>query len=121
MSYICCTDLVIETSPKSQVNALRIIYDGRASKVKTFDKECLFGTILFEITGFTTESFFQEGTMPGSIIGSSTKVKCNGQPAILEGDHTTINLVGTTPLDQPMSLPVVVSVKQAGQNKIKAK
>lgn len=95
-----------------------------STKVKCDGKAAYYGDLTIQISGYTSEVITVPGSGSGSgtLSGSATKVKIEGQPAVLEGDSVVITVngeaySGSTTI--PVSEPVEVKISNAGQSKVK--
>lgn len=89
-----------------------------STKVKADGKPVYRGTLTISITGYTGQGI-SGGAGVGTLTGSAQKIKIESQPAVLEGDQATISVTGATPAGPPATVPVTVSIQNAGQDKAK--
>lgn len=80
------------------------------------------GTINVQISGFVGSTVVsQTGGGSGSINGTASKVKVDGNPVVLKGDESgDILIIGTDPYGNPAQETITVSIDDPGQDLWKA-
>lgn len=101
------------------------ITPGQLSNKVKCDGRKAYKTLNFTINGYLGGSITDgNGTGSGSINASSTKLKIEGNKAILEGDmSSTVTITGTNStsgVPVTVTFPEIVKVQSAGQMKVKA-
>lgn len=89
-----------------------------STKVKFGGKYAYLSPLTISVSNYTDDSSIFEGAGVGVITGSSSKVKIENRPAILEGDSVDVLVNGVASNGYtPTSTTVTVKIQKAGQEK----
>ena len=124
--YIAIKNCTFEFSPADVGGAVVSILKA-STKVKAAGTEVLTANTTFSVTSYSNGSTIDvplSGASAGafSFTASAQKVKAEGGLVLLEGDKAAIMLTGkkTTPSGTTeVVIPVVITIKAAGQEKVK--
>ena len=103
--------------------SLQVIPSGQASivspaatDVSVDNKGAYFGTIAISVSNASIPGALVGGSGAGTLNGTSTTCTNNGQPAVLQGDNTTVSVTGVNPeTGLPAGGTVTVMISDAGQ------
>lgn len=111
-----CTLTVDNSTAQAQ------IIDTPSMKVKAENKGVYKTPLKVQVTAASQGSFIQTAPMVGNIVSTAQKIKAENILVILEGDKTASPVM--CPASDPstgasMTIPVTVTIQQAGQTKVK--
>lgn len=124
--YIDIKNCTFEFSP-ADVGGAVVSISKASTKVKAAGTEVLTASTTFSVSSYSNGSTIDvplsgASTADFSFTASAQKVKAEGSLVLLEGDKANIMIKGkkTTPSGTTeFSIPVVITIKAAGQEKVK--
>lgn len=124
--YIDIKNCTFEFSPADVGDAVVSILKA-STKVKAAGTEVLTANTTFSVTSYSNDSTIDvplsgASTADFSFTASAQKVKAEGGLVLLEGDKAKIKIQGkktTSSGTTEVVIPVVITIKAAGQEKIK--
>lgn len=124
--YIAIKNCTFEFSPADAGSAV-VSISKASTKVKATGTEVLTENTTFSVSAYSNGStidvpFSGASTADFSFTASAQNVKAEGGLVLLEGDKANIKITGkkTTPSGTvEATIPVVITIKAAGQKKVK--
>lgn len=124
--YIAIKDCTFEFNPADVGNAV-VSISSPSTKVKATNKEVLNANTTFSVSNYSNGSTIDvplsgASTADFSFTTSAQKVKAENSLVLLEGDTANIQIKGqktTSSGTTEVTIPVVIKIKQAGQEKVK--
>ena len=124
--YIAIKNCTFEFSP-ADVGSAVVSISKASTKVKATGTEVLTASTTFSVSSYSNGStidvpFSGASTADFSFTASAQKVKAEGDLVLLEGDKAEIKITGkkTTPSGTAeATIPVVITIKAAGQEQVK--
>ena len=124
--YIAIKNCTFEFSP-ADVGSAVVSISKASTKVKATGTEVLTASTTFSVSSYSNGSTIDvpssgASTADFSFTASAQKVKAEGDLVLLEGDKAEIKITGkkTTPSGTAeATIPVVITIKAAGQEQVK--
>lgn len=121
MKKVVVEDFELEiSSPSNNTIGSFDVISQPNNKMLVNDKKCFFGQINISLNGIVDKNTENTQTEPLEVIisGTSEKLFCGVNKAVLEGDSVNATVVGISPSGVTVPWPITIKIKSANQDKL---